>query len=259
MSSGYCQLVTCYQVAGEKRYKEAECFLPWEERIQKEMIWKLLKILVGIMLLPVCVGASRAFYNLLISIKGVDQTGLFFLAGAAAYSLFYFSSLKFKFLYVFGHEATHAVLTLLCGGRVKSFRVSRKGGSVSTTKSNVVISLGPYFLPIYTLFFSLAFFLCGIFISATYDYSGAFIFFLGFSIAFHFLMTLDSLRIEQPDLAENGHLFSLTLIYLVNLVILAMLLGLLFNRAGIGTFFTDTAAYIKNITLFIWNTIMQRD
>ena len=222
------------------------------------MIWRLLKIIAGIMLLPVCVGASRAFYNLLISIKGVDQTGLFFLAGAAVYSVLYFSSLKFNFLYVLGHETTHAVLALLCRGRIKSFRVSHKGGSVSTTKSNAVISLGPYFLPIYTVFFSLVFFVCGLFSKVTYEYTDAFIFILGFSIAFHFLMTLDSLRIEQPDLAKNGHLFSLTLIYLVNLIVLAVLLGLLFNKSGIVTFFTDTATYIKSISLFIWNKIIHR-
>lgn len=222
------------------------------------MIWRLLKIIAGILLLPVCAGASRAFYNLLISIKGVDQTGLFFLAGAAAYSVFYFSSLKLNFLYVLGHETTHAVLALLCGGKVKAFRVSGKGGSVSTTKSNVVISLGPYFLPIYTIFFSLAFFICERCISAADDYTGAFIFVLGFSIVFHFLMTLDSLRVEQPDLVENGYLFSLTLIYLVNLIILAILLGLLFNKAGIGSFFTDIAAYTKSISLFIWSKIIRR-
>ena len=218
------------------------------------MLWKLLKIIIGILLLPVCLGTSRAFYNLLIALDGADQTGLLFLAGAVVYAILYFSALKFNFLYVLGHESTHALLALLCGGRVKSFRVSSKGGSVSTTKSNVVISLGPYFIPIYTIFFSLVFFVCGIFISEIYDYIGAFIFLLGFSIAFHFLMTLDSLRVEQPDLAENGYLFSLTFIYLVNLLILSMLLGLLFNKAAISTFFTDAGEYVKTIYLFIWNT-----
>ncbi len=222
------------------------------------MLWRLLKIIIGIMLLPVCAAASMAFYNLLATVKGVDQTGLLFLAGAAVYSVLYFSSIKFNFLYVLGHEITHALLALLCGAKIRSFRVSRKGGSVSTTKSNAVISLGPYFLPVYTLFFSLVFFICGIFAKATYDYTGVFIFVLGFSVAFHFLMTLDSLRVEQPDLEENGYLFSLTFIYLVNLIILAMLLGLLFNKSGIAIFFTDTAAYIKNITLFLYNKFMQR-
>ena len=215
------------------------------------MIRKLLKIIIGILLVPVCLGASRAFYNLLMSLEGVDQTGLFFLAGAVVYAVLYFSSIRFNFLYVLGHEATHAVLALLCGAKVKSFKVSRKGGSVSTTKSNVVISLGPYFLPVYTIFFSLAFFIGGMFLSAVNDYMGVFIFLLGFSIAFHFLMTLDSLRVEQPDVVENGRLFSLTFIYLVNVLILALLLGLLFNKSAITVFFTDSAYYIKSTVFFI--------
>ncbi|MCK4994589.1 MAG: hypothetical protein KAS13_06055 [Candidatus Omnitrophica bacterium] len=221
------------------------------------MIWRLLKIVIGILLLPVCAAGSMAFYNLLITLKGVDQTGLLFLSGAAVYAVLYFSALKFNFLYVLGHETTHAVFALLCGGKIKSFRVSSKGGSVSTTKSNVVISLGPYFLPIYTIFFSIVFFICGRFINVTYDYMGAFIFLLGFSMAFHFLMTFDSLRVEQPDLVDNGYLFSLTLIYLVNLTILAMLLGLLFNKEAMAVFFIDTARYTKSILFFLWSKIPQ--
>lgn len=221
------------------------------------MFLKLLKIIIGIVLLPVCIAGSMAFYNLLLSLRGVDQTGLIFSAGIALYTILYFSSIKFNFLYVLGHETTHAVLALLCGGRIKSFRVSSKGGSVSTTKSNVVISLGPYFLPIYTMFFAIAFVVCGRFINAVYDYIAAFIFLLGFSIAFHFLMTLDSLRVEQPDLVENGYLFSLTFIYLVNMIVLALLLGALFNRPAIADFFVDTAQYIKTISVFISSKIPQ--
>lgn len=219
------------------------------------MLKRLLKILIGIALLPVCVSTSIAFYRLLISLGAVGKTAAFFLAGVLSYAVMHLSSLKLNYLYVLGHETTHALLALLCGGKVRSFKVSAKRGSVATTKSNVIISLGPYFLPIYTILFTGIFFVCGLFLKQAYSYVNPFIFVVGFTVAFHFLMTIHSLRIEQPDLVGNGYLFSLTFIYIINLIMLAVLLGLVFDRASIGTFFKDAISLTKETFIFIWQTI----
>ena len=62
--------------------------------------------------------------------------------------------------YVFGHELTHALASLAMGGDVLSFKVSKRGGSVSMTKTNFFVALAPYCIPIYTLFIFLLRFLC---------------------------------------------------------------------------------------------------
>jgi len=219
------------------------------------MLKRLLKILIGIALLPVCVSTSIAFYRLLASLGEMNKTAVFFIAGVTGYTIMHLSSLKLNYLYVLGHEATHALLALLCGGKVRSFKVSAKKGSVATTKSNVIISLGPYFLPIYTIIFAAVFFVCGIFFKQVHDCIYPFIFVVGFSIAFHFLMTIHSLRIEQPDLVGNGYLFSLTFIYIINLVMLAVLLGLVLKRGAIAVFFKDMAALTRQTYFFIWQRI----
>ncbi|MFH1063077.1 MAG: hypothetical protein V1747_09385 [Candidatus Omnitrophota bacterium] len=216
------------------------------------MLKRLLKIIIGIALLPACIGTSKAFYDLLQSLGSVEQTMFYFLSGIGLYIVMYFSGLKLNFLYVLGHETAHAVLALVCGAKIKAFKVSSQGGSVATTKSNVLISLGPYFFPIYTALIAIVFFCGAMFYPNIYNYARILILLIGWSVSFHFLMTLHSLRVEQPDIMENGYLFSLTLIYLINLIIIALLLGLLFRQINIPGFFTQSAIYTKTAVVFLW-------
>ena len=123
---------------------------------------------------------------------------------------------------------------------------------MATTKTNVFISLGPYFFPVYTFLIAAGFLIAGIFYPEIYKYSQFLILLIGWSISFHFLMTLHSMRVEQPDLTENGYLFSLTLIYLINLSLIAVLLGLMFKQISVLTFFQQSGEYTKTGILFLW-------
>ncbi|MBU1045306.1 MAG: hypothetical protein KJ915_13035 [Candidatus Omnitrophica bacterium] len=219
------------------------------------MLKRFLKLIIGIGLLPVCFSASKAFYQLLKSVGTVEQTMLYFVGGIGIYVLLFFSGLKLNFLYVLGHESTHAVLALLCGGKIKGFKVSAQGGSVGTTKNNVLISLGPYFFPVYTALLIAGFFGAAIFYPNINNYPQILILLIGWSIAFHFLMTIHSLKVEQPDLKENGYVFSLTLIYLINLSIIALLLGGLFKQIDILRFFAQTGMDTKSTIIFLWEKV----
>ena len=54
-------------------------------------------------------------------------------------------------IYVFGHELTHALWTWLFGGQVKKMKVSSSGGHVIISKTNFLIALAPYFFPLYAV------------------------------------------------------------------------------------------------------------
>jgi hypothetical protein len=215
------------------------------------MLKRLLKIIIGICLLPVCWAVSRSFYELIFSLGQAEKTAFYFLGGIGLYAVMYFSNLKFNYLYILGHESTHALLALLCGAKIKSFKVSSKGGSVASTKTNVLISLGPYFFPIYTVFAALSFFALSFFVKDMFRYSHILILVIGWSLSFHFLMTLNSLQVEQPDLVENGYLFSLTFIYIISLIVLAIVLGLVFKQTDLTRFFIQTADYTKAAVMFL--------
>ena len=137
-------------------------------------------------------------------------------------------------LYVWGHEMTHALCTILCGGGVREFRVTSNGGHVVTTKNNLFIALSPYFVPLYSLMAVLVFLGLGLFLdlnrSVPLPWGGALRlscalhYAVGLTWSFHISFTVWMIGKDQPDLRINGVFFSLCLIVLVNLLVLAAML-----------------------------------
>jgi hypothetical protein len=220
------------------------------------MIKRIIKSIVGIMLLPVCFGSSIAFFNEARSLPAPGSPAWLFFGGALTYGALYCVSLKMKFFYVVGHEAVHALLVFLCGGSVKSFRATTQGGNVTATKTNALISLGPYIVPVYALALSLLFWAAVIMAPAVRRYAGVYFYLLGASVSFHFLMTIDSVRVEQPDIKENGYLFSFAVMYIINIGMLAGLLRLVAPAADFFEFVRQTGCYSRLAYLFVWEKIL---
>ena len=85
---------------------------------------KWLKFIFAILLLPVCGGAAMALLKVLRACGSADTTWVPFLGGAACWIVIFLLLPKPMWLYVFGHELTHALWTWLHGGEVKNFKVS---------------------------------------------------------------------------------------------------------------------------------------
>jgi len=87
------------------------------------------KWLLAICLLPVVVAA---FFQLIKMGPFLHQEGWkswwLYLVGAASYVIFERLFHKPMWLYVIGHELTHAVSGFLSGARIYKFKVSSKGG-----------------------------------------------------------------------------------------------------------------------------------
>ena len=132
-------------------------------------------------------------------------------------------------LYVFGHELTHAVTGLLSGAKLHSFRATAKGGEVELSKSNVVIALSPYVIPLYAVLLIVAY-------AVTRRWwnppalAPAFQILLGAAIAFHFSLTFSAIHSRQSDLKVVGFVLSGTTIALGNALILGLLAVSLFPR-----------------------------
>ncbi len=193
------------------------------------MINKYFKFIIGTLLLPVCFFSTISLYRQLENIKLLFSNQVYFLIGAVSYLILHSLFFKPMRIYVFGHEAMHAIPAWFFGGEVKGFKVSKKGGSVKTTKSNFIIALFPYFLPVYTIFFVIAYLVVSIFYNLS-DYISYFIFLIGFSLTFHIVMTVDFLKTKQPDIFETGYLFSLSLICLVNICVVVLILMFIFKN-----------------------------
>lgn len=184
---------------------------------------------IALALLPACYGVSYALWIQLKSFRHVPEGSFYFLAGMFSYLAFQWIFFQPIRTYVFGHELTHALAAWMTGGKVKHFHVSKKGGSVTVSKSNFWISLSPYIVPIYTIA------LLGLFFSIDYFYPvqrywRPFLWVLGLSMGFHVALTVYALKMDQPDLKTSGRFLSGVIIYLGNAASVVFLLGILFPR-----------------------------
>lgn len=176
---------------------------------------------VAILLLPLCVGMGRALWSLIQEVGLIDTTLFPLVAGVFCMVILYLSLPKPTRIYVFGHEFTHALATMICGGRVREMKVGAESGHVLVSKDNFFITLAPYFVPLYTVFALVIF---AVVRSLGYwqgDLAwGVFCWALGVTYAFHILLTIQILKIRQPDITSQGYLFSSVVIFMGNALVL---------------------------------------
>ena len=198
------------------------------------MVLRMGRWLLGILLLPLCGVTSWTFFSqfsdvaLRLEFWRTSAFWYFATGGLLMTGWFATGLLKnvFLYLYVLGHELTHIVFIWLFRGKVSDWGVSVDGGYVTTDKSNIVIALAPYFVPLWAALVVGIYAAVGYFVELPDAAMKSLFGLLGFFWAFHLLWTLWMIPRDQPDLRENGTFLSLTIIYLANLLILVALMCL---------------------------------
>jgi hypothetical protein len=193
---------------------------------------KWTKTIIGVLLLPFCLGAARALWLVLRASAGAENFWIAAGAGAACWIAIYLLLPKPMLAYVFGHELTHAIWTWLFGGKVKKFRASSGGGHVVVSKSNFLIALAPYFFPVY-IFLIVATFWLGNLFWHWGPFSVWFHSVVGAAYAFHATLTWHVLKTRQADIAQQGHLFSAVIIFLGNALVLLVGIPLLLTKVSV--------------------------
>jgi len=214
------------------------------------MISKVIKVILGILFIPVVIAATKAFFITLDNLSLFNINLYLFIGGFFTYPIFQIVFLKPMYLYALGHEITHVLATWLCGGRVTSFHISRDGGQVTTTKTNVFIRLSPYFVPIHTVFLLLVYWGLSRFFDVS-GFSQQLVFLIGFTISLHIFMTITIMKIEQPDIVKTGYLFSVLFIYTTNIVMSLLILSFIFKDISFVYFLKKTFFISKEIYLSI--------
>ena len=221
-----------------------------------------LRLLLGFALLPACWAVTRAFLDATVVAAG--STGWFspeamsLLGGVAAFALAWMALSHPVRMYVLGHELTHALWGLLFGARPSDVRVSASGGSVRLTKSNLLITLAPYFFPFYTFLVIVVALVTYAFVRPL-PYLPLWLFLVGFTWSFHALFTLETLTQRQPDVKLYGRIFSWVFIFLVNVAIilawLAAMTPLTFAELGQILWHRTCDAYV-GVWLFAWQAVV---
>jgi hypothetical protein len=195
---------------------------------------KWAKFIVALLLLPLCVGSARALGRVLRVAGAADMVWVPMIAGAACLFVVLLLLPKPMWLYVVGHELTHAVWTWLFGGRVKRFKATSNGGHVVVTRHNFLIALAPYFFPFYAVCVVLLF-LGGDLLWNWARFVALFHLLLGAAYAFHLALTWQVLQTSQTDITQQGYLFSAVVIFLGNVWVLLCGVPLLTRRVELTT------------------------
>ncbi len=190
-----------------------------------------IKFLLAIVLLPLAFFAVAEVFGVCWHVFADLQNTVGFLSGATLYAVIHFSIYKFERMYVFGHETTHAVAAMLFGFRVHDMSVKKDSGHVKMDRCNAAVVLAPYFVPFYAVIVGLIYVGCGLFWPVE-QYRSIFIFMVGFFMAFHGVQTCKTLwETQQPDLKmAGGNIFSIVIIILCNMLVLALVLKCLFPQ-----------------------------
>jgi len=208
---------------------------------------KWIKFIIAVLLLPVCAGAARALWLVLRASGNADTTWVPLLGGAACWVVIFIFLPKPMWIYVLGHELTHALWTWLFGGEVKKMKVTSKGGHVLISKTNFLIALAPYFFPLYVVL------VIGGFALGRLIWGWPLVWFhllLGVAYAFHVTLTGHVLRTRQSDITNQGYLFSAVVIFLGNVCVLLFGIPLLTRRPELLKIFSLWCSETGKV--FIW-------
>jgi hypothetical protein len=231
------------------------------------MALKLLKFLVALILIPLVAGEIWTIIGLAhaVGVSGplAEQWFVALGAGMAVWMLIYFLLPRAMWVYVLGHELTHAIFAMLAGGKISSFQVSAKGGHVVTDKVNWWITLSPYFVPLYALIWM------ALWISVDFYYplkawQPVLYFGIGLLWCFHLTFTASMIHLGQTDLSSQGIVFSIVVILLTNLIFFLLLFAMLAHNltwAACGNLFLQrvgesyliTAHYLHHAALWLWS------
>ena len=195
---------------------------------------KWVKTIIGVLLLPLCLGTTGALGLVLRASGNADTVWVPMVAGAACWLVIFLLLPKPMWVYVFGHELTHALWTWLFGGRVRKFKATSKGGHVVVSKSNSLITLAPYFFPLYVAMIVVVF-MAGHLIWGWTRYLAWFHLLVGAAYAFHVTLTCHALGMRQSDISQQGYLFSTVIIWLGNVAVLLFGVPLVTSRVGLLT------------------------
>ena len=210
---------------------------------------KITKFFTGLLLLPVCWILLETFLVLLKADTLVGEYWrsreflAFGLASLVWIILFFaWRTRAMMWLYVAGHELTHALFVMLCRGKVSKVHISSEGGHILTNRNNFIISLSPYFFPFYTAIAILGWTIAEWIIKDAGTLDPLWLYALiGFTWMFHLTFTIWMIGREQPDVDQNGKLFSFTTIFIANMLLICIMLIL-----------ASPTATFKGFSLSLW-------
>jgi len=134
------------------------------------------------------------------------------LGGFLAYLLMHFFVRKPERFYLWGHEFSHIVLAKIFFRKIHQFHISsRDGGKVVLDRTNVMIDLAPYIIPLYSVGIALP---ATMFRHVSPWVPDIYLVAASFLFTMHILFSVEGFLAGQPDVRRSGRVFSAAVVLL---------------------------------------------
>jgi hypothetical protein len=198
------------------------------------ILWRFLASLVLIPVVAAMVVVMPDFLTLGLpgaALLGPKREAISFFSGVGVYLLLHIFLHRPITAYVFSHELTHAIWARLTGHKVRRIKVGKDSGETVTEGGNFAVRLAPYCFPLYALVWIGGWAGLELLLPDMRDYHGVLFFGIGFTYAFHVLLTTHFMKVGQRDLHAEGYCFSMAVILAVNLELAAAVYAAIAHKA----------------------------
>jgi hypothetical protein len=168
-------------------------------------LFGIIKFILGVCLLPFVWSASLSFFNESSLIEKPLQD--YFWAGVITFLVIYLFIYEPAIIYRKGYRLMEIVFSFFAP----------------------LVKVAPYVLPIYALLV-FAGYLLGAQVFKTPGLINYFMFLFAFSIALHIVFSAKAVRSKQEDFLKANYIFGFSLIYIIDLLLLAFCLNIIFKE-----------------------------
>jgi hypothetical protein len=185
-------------------------------------LFSLVKLALGICLLPFVYSITGAFFNELNLLEGLLKE--YFFGGIISFLIIYLFIVEPRLIYNKGQKIIAIVFRFFAP----------------------LVRVAPYLLPIYTIILFLVY-LIYVLISKSAGSLKYFVFLFGFSIGLHLVFSAKSLRSRQGDFLKSNYIFGFSFVYIINIAILSLGLSFVFNVFSFVNFCNNSFQIAKDI------------
>lgn len=184
--------------------------------------FSIIKFILGICLLPFIYSSSVSFLDQLSLIEKPLQTS--FWLGVISLLITYLIIWEPVIVYARGQKLLEIIFSFF----------------------KPLVKIAPYLLPVYTIILFLIFWLVSIVLKSV-DLTKHFVFLFGFSFVFHLIFSAKTMRSKQADFLKANYIFGFSLIFIINLTLIALFFNFIFNEFSFVGFINQSLQIARNI------------
>lgn len=203
--------------------------LPKASNLSGRLFW-VIKFILGLCFLPFVYSVSVALLNQLGLLEG--RATLYLWQGVISFVIIYLFIYEPLVIYQKGQRILEIVFSFF----------------------KPLVKVAPPLLPIYTIVIFIVYLLSSLVFESA-NLIKYFIFLLGFSLALHLVFSSRSMRKGQESPFKPNYLFGFSLVYIINVVLIAFLLNVLFKDFSFVVFFNQSYRIARDIFSAIFNQL----